>query len=238
MPRDCRFLPKRHASSIRLPRQLRVCGGIAAGTSGEAMRVSRTMIVVLWLGSLLAVGGMTAAVASIPATDGTISACYNTKSGALRVIDTATTQQCEKSEKSVTWDQSGGAEAYRLFRSPYAAVDLPLSQVVRLEQLTLAEGVYQANLSIHLGSREGASATVRCSIGGGNFEPAFYDRDTVSLDANGNATIHLSSLIVWDNVGSVPPVELTCVANGSPSDGRVVVDDYTGSLVRIEKWLG
>lgn len=53
---------------------------------------------------VLAVGGV--AVASIPNSDGVIDGCYNSGSGALRVIDTSS-QQCSPKETSISWNQQG-----------------------------------------------------------------------------------------------------------------------------------
>ena len=54
----------------------------------------------------LAAIGVGAAVAAIPAADGTIHGCFATKGGALRVIDTG--QTCTaRSESPLTWNQTG-----------------------------------------------------------------------------------------------------------------------------------
>jgi hypothetical protein len=53
------------------------------------------------LALLIACSG--AAVAAIPSTDGTITACYDKKSGALRVIDTQGSQTCKASETQLIW---------------------------------------------------------------------------------------------------------------------------------------
>jgi type VI secretion system secreted protein Hcp len=53
---------------------------------------------------VLAVAGV--AVASIPNADNVISGCYNTGSGALRVIDTSSSQ-CSSKETAISWNQQG-----------------------------------------------------------------------------------------------------------------------------------
>jgi hypothetical protein len=67
-----------------------------------------------WLavGCLLgvAVGGG-AAVAAIPAGDGTITACYVPSSGAIHLIDPSRGQKCGSGEKQLVWNQSGPAGA-------------------------------------------------------------------------------------------------------------------------------
>jgi hypothetical protein len=49
----------------------------------------------------------TLAVAAIPSADGTITACRNAKSGALRVIDADAGQACSKDERQLSWNQTG-----------------------------------------------------------------------------------------------------------------------------------
>jgi type VI secretion system secreted protein Hcp len=53
---------------------------------------------------VLAAAGV--AVASIPNADNVISGCYNTGSGALRVIDTSSSQ-CSSKETAISWSQQG-----------------------------------------------------------------------------------------------------------------------------------
>ncbi len=53
---------------------------------------------------VLAVAGV--AVASIPNADNVINGCYNTGSGALRVIDTSSSQ-CTSKETALSWNQQG-----------------------------------------------------------------------------------------------------------------------------------
>jgi hypothetical protein len=52
---------------------------------------------------VLAVG---AAVASVPASSGVISACYDKRTGALRVIHAAR-KTCRSGEARLTWNQRG-----------------------------------------------------------------------------------------------------------------------------------
>jgi type VI secretion system secreted protein Hcp len=61
------------------------------------------------LPAALALGAGTAvAIAAIPASDGTIHACYSTTgtvTGAVRIVDEG--QNCAANEQSLTWDQTG-----------------------------------------------------------------------------------------------------------------------------------
>src|SRR4029077_744406 len=56
------------------------------------------------ISSVLLVVAGTIALASIPDSAGVIHGCYATKTGALRVIDTAT-QTCFKGEVALSWNQ-------------------------------------------------------------------------------------------------------------------------------------
>jgi hypothetical protein len=55
---------------------------------------------------VVAIAGI-AAVASIPSTGGVINGCYDPPRGELRVIDTASGQQCRPNEKALNWNQTG-----------------------------------------------------------------------------------------------------------------------------------
>ena len=67
---------------------------------------------VRWLlvAAVVAVPVAGAAIAQIPGQSGVISACFDSKSGALRVID-APTKTCTKFETSLNWNQEGPAGA-------------------------------------------------------------------------------------------------------------------------------
>lgn len=64
----------------------------------------------LLIGSSLAIvllaGGVAFAVGTIPGSDGVIHGCYNNRTGALRVIDPASTS-CADKESPIFWNQEG-----------------------------------------------------------------------------------------------------------------------------------
>ena len=66
----------------------------------------RTAQVALAIVALLTVAGGVA-YATIPDSNGVIHGCYDSKSGALRVIDPSTSQTCLNKETAVTWNQTG-----------------------------------------------------------------------------------------------------------------------------------
>lgn len=51
--------------------------------------------------------GFLPAQATIPDADGAFTGCYVTKTGALRLIDTAKVQTCKSGEVIITWNQAG-----------------------------------------------------------------------------------------------------------------------------------
>ena len=71
----------------------------------QLRRLGRGSIAMLAGGAVvLAVGGV--ALASIPNSDGVIDGCYNSSSGALRVIDTSS-EACSFKETAISWNQQG-----------------------------------------------------------------------------------------------------------------------------------
>ena len=68
--------------------------------------MARRVIPVMVVGTL-AIGGL--AYAQIPAHDGTITACYDAKTGAMRVIDPDSGELCKKDEKQIAWNRQGAA---------------------------------------------------------------------------------------------------------------------------------
>lgn len=73
-----------------------LCMPFARGRSGR----------IAVLGGLCALAGGLA-VAAIPAPDGTIRACYRTRSGRLRVVDEGAS--CKRKEIVLTWNQQGAS---------------------------------------------------------------------------------------------------------------------------------
>jgi hypothetical protein len=64
----------------------------------------------LWIGAPITVAvlllGVGSALATIPASDGTITACYGKALGLVRIID-ASNQKCTSLETKLTWSQAG-----------------------------------------------------------------------------------------------------------------------------------
>lgn len=55
----------------------------------------------------LLLGGALVAAAGVPAADGSFTGCVNKKTGVLRVIDTAVTNQCKSGEYRISWNEQG-----------------------------------------------------------------------------------------------------------------------------------
>ncbi|HET8583951.1 MAG TPA: hypothetical protein VFL65_11915 [Jatrophihabitans sp.] len=72
----------------------------------SAPRRRRALILATATAGLLATGGGIAyAAGAIPAPNGVINGCYQKAQGQLRVVTTGT--QCRKSEKAISWNQTG-----------------------------------------------------------------------------------------------------------------------------------
>jgi hypothetical protein len=72
-------------------------------------RPRRKAAIVVALTAMLGMLAGGVAWASIPASSGVISGCYNSKTGALSVIDAAKVHSCPKNTKSLNWNQKGPA---------------------------------------------------------------------------------------------------------------------------------
>jgi hypothetical protein len=77
--------------------------------NARGMGLHRTAVIASVTLAVLAVAGV--AAASIPDSNGVITACRRTTSGELRVIDTATTASCPNGWTRLTWSQTGPAGA-------------------------------------------------------------------------------------------------------------------------------
>lgn len=55
----------------------------------------------------IALGGVGLAFGAVPGTNGVINACYRKVGGYVRIIDTATSANCNRDEKSLAWNQTG-----------------------------------------------------------------------------------------------------------------------------------
>ncbi len=71
------------------------------------MRSGKRLVVVVNAVVLSLIGGAVA-FGSIPASNGTITACYDKSTKVLRVIDTAK-ETCKQNEQSISWSQTGPA---------------------------------------------------------------------------------------------------------------------------------
>ena len=72
----------------------------------QRVRGALTFANVTSVGALVfAMGGSAYAITSIPGPSGVIHGCYQTKTGNLRVL--AAGKHCRKSERAITWNQTG-----------------------------------------------------------------------------------------------------------------------------------
>jgi hypothetical protein len=64
-------------------------------------------LAVSMLALFVALGAGSFAVGAIPGKDGTITACYSSKTGVVRAINADKKKKCKKGEKKITWNQKG-----------------------------------------------------------------------------------------------------------------------------------
>jgi Collagen triple helix repeat (20 copies) len=89
-------------------RRLGTAYRLARGQIMDGQRRLRLNVLLVGLGVIailmLAAG---VAYASIPGPNGAITGCFDTRSGALRVIDVQSGAQCTKKEQQLMWNQTG-----------------------------------------------------------------------------------------------------------------------------------
>jgi hypothetical protein len=73
----------------------------------------KTLVVLAGL-AMLILAAAAVAVAAIPDSSGVIHGCRNTRTGALRVIDTDAGQACTSVEAALNWQQSGGLHGHQV----------------------------------------------------------------------------------------------------------------------------
>ena len=74
----------------------------------DAIFRSRLAVTVIGTAGAAIIVAGTTAIAAVPSgPGGTIYSCYNTKTGALRIIDSATAARCSKGERLLSWNQVG-----------------------------------------------------------------------------------------------------------------------------------
>ena len=84
---------------MRYSRVLRLAHALAPWRHGRGIVLTSSLV------AALAVGGI--AWATIPDSAGVLHGCYNTTTGALRVIDPSKGQTCASGEAALSWNQSG-----------------------------------------------------------------------------------------------------------------------------------
>lgn len=211
------------------------------------MKVSRTAAV-LWASSLLVVGGVSAvAVAAIPGTGGKISACYATKTGALRVIDLAKGQRCTSLEKPLAWNQqgpigpvgpagpegpAGGVSAYIFAQSPYTPVVLEAGENHSYARFFAPSARYQAALNFTVSGVPGSSVT--CSVGGGAEDPGLDDAETIQFTPASPSSERIRLVALLNSRASdQDAIRISCGASG----GQVTISEMHGSITPIQEYL-
>ena len=81
---------------------------IAAGTIVRYTKTQTKLLVAIVASVFVGAASTAAVFASIPDSSGVITGCYSTGLGAkVRIIDSATTPNCNATETKITWNQKG-----------------------------------------------------------------------------------------------------------------------------------
>ncbi len=168
-----------------------------------------------------------AAVASIPAADGTVSACYKKRSGALRVV--SATKNCRAGERGLTWNARGPRGA----AGPRGATGAPgtpgpsLATVTRQDADVAVGGAFVTISSTSVGvGRWVVSATanalgtspaghlsVQCQLAVNGVAIDFVSDDREALP--GAFAFQNLSLSGWVTPSAVQFIDLQCKNGGS-----------------------
>jgi hypothetical protein len=89
--------------------------------------------------------GTGVATGAIPGNDGTVTACYTTKNGTLRVIDAESGAACAKGEQQLSWNQQGpagpaGAKGDKGDTGPQGAAACDPSRLLLCPEADLPDG--------------------------------------------------------------------------------------------------
>ena len=184
------------------------------------MYLSKKLVV--GLVAIVAVAAGTTAFAAIPDGNGVIHGCYDTKTGALRVIDTPTngfSLSCAPREDGLTWSQQGPkgdrgdkgdkgdpgpSDAYAVLAAqaldPVVTLSLDAKVVA---SLSLPAGTYLVSAKAWLRSSDpiGSNNTCKLNLPGGGFD--WQDAETRGGAGIYDAPISLARPLVAASPGQV-----------------------------------
>jgi len=133
------------------------------------------------------------AAASIPAADGTITACYHKAFGALRVVD-APARRCLPHERTLTWSQSGGADpGLGQLRADLEATRAELA-ATRAELAALQAAVGQLRTAVAASATTALGGALTLGVSGGR--PAVRVNADLELANGGRITAPVDLLVV------------------------------------------
>lgn len=133
------------------------------------------------------------AAASIPAADGTITACYHRAFGALRVVD-APARRCHPHERTLTWSQSGGAgPGLGQLRADLEATRAELA-ATRAELAALQAAVGQLRTAVAASATTALGGALTLGVSGGR--PAVRVNADLELADGGRITAPVDLLLL------------------------------------------
>lgn len=104
---------------------------------------TRTVLLLATLGAVIVGTGV--ATGAIPGADGTITACYNVRTGTVQVIDAESGATCANNERQLSWNQSGpvgpaGAKGDKGDPGPQGAASCDASRLLLCPDADLPSG--------------------------------------------------------------------------------------------------
>jgi hypothetical protein len=177
-------------------------------------RVTRRSVALLaGIVTLVTAAGL--AYATIPGSDGVISACRDTKTGALRAIDAEAGQTCSSKEAPLTWNQTGPqgppgtAAAYaRIGADGTVNTDFALG-ITSANVSHPGTGIYcLRNLGFQPRAVVGIGPAGLTSDGAGGVVPAGYD---TNVTANLRLATDTSFLALCGDTAATPLAERAVV---------------------------
>jgi hypothetical protein len=132
----------------------------------------------------IGIGGFALAATRAPAASGNVvSACYNTKTGALSVI-TPKHKRCGSGEKAISWNKTGPAGSGGTAYSTQGTFADSLGSAATVADLSLPGGSFTYSVSVNFANSTSSADTVTCAIADGGGKKIDMASSTVAASAD------------------------------------------------------
>ncbi len=155
--------------------------------------------------------------AAIPASDGSISACYD-RTGTLRVIDAEAGDVCNRRETELEWSQTGPAgpagpagpsDAYVMTLSPLSPLEDGVT--TSMDSMNVPAGNYVIDAQVRVRSQVVvAGVSISCDLFAGGVQ---LDIFRVEFGPGGSFSEQVMPLAGWAELASAGTVEVVCRAD-------------------------